>query len=172
MGLSRTFLLGSLSLANMVDQEDRQHAFFMGIKVLKNWHDAEDCAQDAMLNILATKTTCNFPSKRRNWVNSVAYRSALTLIRSNFRKKGFSVTLIEEIPGEEEDLDFELPELIESAIQKIKPLYAKIVRRFYLEEKTYLEISKELNIPVGTVKSRLNHARERLKLVMREADFF
>ncbi len=38
-----------------------------------------------------------------------------------------------------------------------------VIRLFYLEERSIYEISQLLNISTGTVKSRLFHAREKLK---------
>jgi len=42
-----------------------------------------------------------------------------------------------------------------------------VIKLFYTEEYSLKEISKTLNISVGTTKSRLFHAREKLKQILK-----
>jgi len=51
-----------------------------------------------------------------------------------------------------------------NAVQGLPPLHRAAVQLFYGEGMSVEEIAMVLNIPAGTVKSRLHHAREALKL--------
>jgi RNA polymerase sigma-70 factor (ECF subfamily) len=49
------------------------------------------------------------------------------------------------------------------ALKRVEPEYSIVLRKFYWEERSLLEISAELGIPLGTVKSRLARGRASLK---------
>ena len=49
------------------------------------------------------------------------------------------------------------------SLSRLAALHREIIIRYYLKEQTILQISAELNIPVGTVKSRLFDAKKKLK---------
>jgi RNA polymerase sigma-70 factor (ECF subfamily) len=53
--------------------------------------------------------------------------------------------------------------LLVMALQRVEPDFALVLRKFYWEERSLEEISKELEIPLGTVKSRLARGRGSLK---------
>ena len=61
----------------------------------------------------------------------------------------------------------EASELIQGALQKLSPELRETVILRDLEEMEYREISEVLEIPEGTVKSRLNHGRAELARVLR-----
>jgi len=54
-------------------------------------------------------------------------------------------------------------EEVEALLRKLAGKEREIVRQFYLEGRTYEEISTELNLPVNTVGSMLGRARSRLR---------
>jgi RNA polymerase sigma factor (sigma-70 family) len=51
-------------------------------------------------------------------------------------------------------------------INQLKPRYQRLIMLRYYEEKTYEEISKELGVPMGTVKAQLYRAKELLLQLM------
>ena len=52
--------------------------------------------------------------------------------------------------------------LMREVVSKLKPRYRNLVELRYFKEYSYEEISKELNLPIGTVKAQLFRARELL----------
>ena len=54
-------------------------------------------------------------------------------------------------------------------VSALKPRYRRLVELRYFEELSYDEISKELDLPLGTIKAQLFRARDMLAEVMREA---
>ena len=58
--------------------------------------------------------------------------------------------------------------IILRAINNLPKKMKEVVILYEFEEKSYDEISKKLNIPKGTVKSRLNNARNILKTVLKD----
>jgi RNA polymerase sigma-70 factor (ECF subfamily) len=61
----------------------------------------------------------------------------------------------------------EASELLQSALQKLSPDLRETVILRDLEELEYREIAQVLNVPEGTVKSRLNRGRAELARVLR-----
>jgi RNA polymerase sigma-70 factor, ECF subfamily len=62
----------------------------------------------------------------------------------------------------------EASELLQGALQKLSPELRETVILRDLEELDYREIAKILNVPEGTVKSRLNRGRAELARVLRQ----
>jgi RNA polymerase sigma-70 factor (ECF subfamily) len=55
---------------------------------------------------------------------------------------------------------------LERAVQRLRPAYRRCFVLYYVEELTYDEIADMLDLPLGTVKSRLNRARQELKRML------
>lgn len=62
----------------------------------------------------------------------------------------------------------EASELLQSALQKLSPELRETVILRDLEEMEYKEIAQALNVPEGTVKSRLNRGRAELARILRK----
>lgn len=58
---------------------------------------------------------------------------------------------------------------LKKAIDELPPMQAKLVRMCYLEAKSHREISEELVMPLGTVKSSLRRAFGKLQVSLRSA---
>ena len=54
------------------------------------------------------------------------------------------------------------------AIKQLPVQQQEVLKLFYTEDYSLKEISQLLHISVGTTKSRLFHAREKLKLILKE----
>jgi RNA polymerase sigma factor (sigma-70 family) len=55
------------------------------------------------------------------------------------------------------------------ALSEIEPIYRTAVELFYLSELSYKEIAQALDIPIGTVMSRLSRGKEQLKAILAAA---
>ena len=52
---------------------------------------------------------------------------------------------------------------VRAAINRLSPTHAATIRLFYLEEYSLREVAAAMDVPQGTVKSRLSQARNLLK---------
>jgi RNA polymerase sigma-70 factor (ECF subfamily) len=52
------------------------------------------------------------------------------------------------------------------ALAAVEPTYRTAIELFYLSELSYKEIAKTLDIPIGTVMSRLSRGKEQLKAIL------
>jgi len=53
-------------------------------------------------------------------------------------------------------------QILRVVVKSLKPRYRELVELRYFQEFSYIEISEQLNLPIGTVKAQLFRARELL----------
>ena len=58
---------------------------------------------------------------------------------------------------------------LERAVQRLRPEYRRCFVLVYVEQRSYDEIADVLDLPLGTVKSRLNRARAELRRMLEPA---
>ncbi|MRG85732.1 RNA polymerase sigma factor [Salinibacillus xinjiangensis] len=98
--------------------------------------------------------------KLKSYLFQMAYRIMITKL--NRRKKWRSL-LPFLAPLEKEDYHHEDRMTIRDAITKLPDKHRAVILLFYYHDMSQEEIGEILNIPSGTVKSRLHHAIKRLK---------
>ena len=62
----------------------------------------------------------------------------------------------------------QMREAVEASLQELSPRDRAILTLHYQEERSYEEIAAILDQPMGTVKTNLHRARERLKVIIKE----
>jgi RNA polymerase sigma-70 factor (ECF subfamily) len=142
-----------------------------------NAHMAEDAAQEAFLQAWLNLNSYRPQSSLRNWLYRIAVNAVTDMLRKEVRLVPEAVEnlrLADSHPGPEAVLvRQELTVLVQNAVLCLpEACRAVLVLREY-EGLTYQEIATSLDIPVGTVMSRLNYARGLLKesLKMRLVSF-
>lgn len=130
---------------------------------------AEDAAQDAFIQAWLKLASFRAGSSLRNWLYRIAVNTALDALRrpktdSIEDEEGQFASLVDQQAGPETELlQRERARVVQQAILALpEASRAVLVLREY-GELSYQEISQALDIPLGTVMSRLNYARERLK---------
>jgi len=143
-------------------------------RFVNEFEQAEDIVQDALLKLYTHKHYYRNIAKFSTWIYTIAGNLAKTELR---KKKQRKVTSISQMGPE--DRDYELPsgapdtdetaqseyieKTIQAAIQKL-PLHFRTVTILRdIQELSYEEISKIVDVPLGTVKSRINRARLQLQ---------
>ena len=150
--------------------------------LLSNHQDAEEVAQDTFLR--ARKSIVNFRGECS--LSTWLYHIATNLARNKHwywwrRKRGESVSLDSQVgddentrlcdviagdddtPAEETESN-EFARTLPEAIASLPAKYGDVIKLRVARDLSYEEISAELGISVGTVKSRLSRAREYLRM--------
>ena len=59
---------------------------------------------------------------------------------------------------------------VRAALARLSPEQAATVALYYLEDLSTAEVAAATDVPVGTVKTRLMHARDRLRALLQGED--
>jgi RNA polymerase sigma-70 factor (ECF subfamily) len=137
-------------------------AFRVAYSVLRNRQDAEDVAQEAFAKAHAKFSQLRDRQRFRSWIVRMVWRMALDHRRANRRRSARQLQYgdfgpsIDPVPDQRAE---SLWEAIDALPEKLR----KTIVLANIEGHDLAEVSALLGIPVGTVKSRLFLARQRLK---------
>lgn len=128
---------------------------------------AEEAAQEAFIQAWLHLSSYRPQTSFRNWLYRIAVNGATDILRREKRILPYAIEdlpLTDSHPGPEALLfQTERTALVQKAILSLPGASrAVLVLREY-QEMSYHEIAETLDIPVGTVMSRLNYARKILK---------
>ena len=156
--------------ALMSGHERRMYAICL--RICQNAEDAQDCLQDAMLRVYRSLDRFKGESAFSTWLYRVTTNTCLDALRRQKARPGTSLDALLETgwsPMEEGDTPEERAvrremgaALREMIAELPEDLRVAVVLRD-VEGLSYEELAQTLNVNVGTVKSRISRARERLR---------
>tara|TARA_Y100000814_G_scaffold136473_1_gene98929 strand:+ start:4412 stop:5002 length:591 start_codon:yes stop_codon:yes gene_type:complete len=150
---------------------------FVGTK-----EESEDIVQDTFVKLYEKKDYYRPINEFSTWIFTIASNLAKTELRKRKRRKTSSLSDLGlenkdfDVPvqdtTDEETLDEFADSQIQDAIQSLQIHFRTALILRDIEELSYEEISKILDVPLGTIKSRINRARlqlqEKLKSVYKD----
>src|SRR5262245_6523152 len=135
-------------------------------------HDeAQDIAQEVLLRVqrgLATYT----PGSLEGWLSRIATNVFLDDVRRRKRRPTEPLPddperVLAGAPAADEALDAaDLPAHIQDALRSLPPDYRAAVVLCDVVGLNYQEISAALDVPIGTVRSRIHRGRSQLRMVL------
>ncbi|WP_431801957.1 RNA polymerase sigma factor SigW [Halobacillus andaensis] len=149
-------------------------------RMIGNAYEAEDLAQEAFIRAYTNISSFDERRKFSTWL----YRIATNLTIDRIRKKKPDYYLDAEVKGtdgldmysqlamdqalpEEEVESLELQSYIHREILALPPKYRSVIVLRYLDELALQEIAEVLDVPIGTVKTRIHRGREALRKRLR-----
>lgn len=135
--------------------------------LLKNREDASDASQEVCIKIYKSINKFKGDSKFSTWIYRITYNTCLDYIKK--RKDELSY---EEVLSTDSNIESKTEGIIEArelkfelkrCILKLNNDFKTVIILRDIEGLSYQEIAEVLNIEVGTVKSRINRAREAFK---------
>jgi RNA polymerase sigma factor (sigma-70 family) len=135
------------------------------LRRLSNSDDAAaDLAQDTWLKVLRGIATLREPASLRAWMFGIARRAAMDRLRRQYARPPEDDAAIDDIPAQLADADLESDlAALENGMESLPLREREALALFYLRELTIDEIAALLDVPPGTVKSRLFRARHLLR---------
>lgn len=127
--------------------------------------DAGDLVQETFLTWAAKGHQLHDRSKVKSWLFTTLQRCFLQSQRRASRFPHLEITAAEkELPAVEPDLVNRLDaQQVVELLAQVDPQYKAAVALFYLEDYSYNEIAAILDVPLGTVKSRIARGLAQLK---------
>ena len=131
--------------------------------------DADDLTQQVFLQVFRSIQQFAGRSRFSTWLHRLALNEALQHLRRQKSRQQASLVAepIDNVPGHERAE--ESRELLEQALSQLDPALRSIFLLREVEGHSYEEIAAVLEIPEGTVGSRLNRARRELQGHLRES---
>jgi RNA polymerase sigma-70 factor (ECF subfamily) len=156
----------------------RPRALAAALKVLHNRDDAEDAVQDAFLKIWRCLAAFEGRSSFSTWIHRIVTNASLDLMRKNSSRS----ETVERTDGQhtaingattdgepssqqtpESDLcGYEIQMLVRTAVATLPAAHRQAVELREFDDCSYQEMAEIIKCPVGTVMSRLHHARHKL----------
>lgn len=138
--------------------------------VTKDIDASKDIAQESWKTIMNKLYGLKDPNSFGSWALTIVYRKAIDFIKDNKNK----IDKLHQYHYEQESMitnkDVDNADLKKSLLEAIKSLsvhHQMLISLFYVEDYSLQQISEILDISVGTAKSRLFHAREKLKTTIK-----
>jgi RNA polymerase sigma-70 factor (ECF subfamily) len=134
------------------------------LRVTGRMNLVEDVINDTMIVIWRKAGDYRGAAQASTWIFGIAYRKALKAISRELRAPEVVDELpeIESPPSDTVDRDG-LHAAIRQAVMQLPPEHRAVVDLTFFSNKSYDEVAQILDCPVGTVKSRMFHARAKLR---------
>lgn len=146
--------------------------FSVCLRYTNNYEDAQDTFQEGFITIFNKIDQYRFEGSFEGWMRRIMVNTCIEKHRS---KNHLYVVNEEIITDTEEDLydneenneEYSYEEIL-SFIQELPDRYRQVFNLYVIEEFSHLEIAEMLDISVGTSKSNLSRAREKLKELIKK----
>ncbi len=141
-------------------EENAKYVYNVALGMLRDKHDAEDVTQNVFIKLFDSLSSFRGDSDIKTYLYRMTVNRCIDLIRS----KKVRTDKMDKVPQKEtknEETGFLLGYLLEQIdLDHRAPVLLSEIGGF-----SYKEISEILNINVGTVKSRINRAINKMKVI-------
>jgi len=152
-------------------EQYRDNVYRLAYRMCGNAYDADEAAQEAF--VAAWRALPNFrgDAKFSTWLYRLTTNAAIDVMRREKRHKtvgdGEMVDLADDADSPQETVErTEQQEAVQKALATLSEEYREVLLLRYMEELDYAEIAEVLQLPSGTVKSRINRAKAALKTAL------
>jgi RNA polymerase sigma-70 factor (ECF subfamily) len=146
-------------------------------RYLGDYDECDDVVQETFVRVYKNKDSYKPLAKFSTWIYTIATNLAKTRLRQKQKVNIFSFLKSKELEDRFEVIDTAysldnitdsilLDKIIQNALDKIPAKYKEAVILRDIQELSYEEISEIIKANVGTVKSRINRGRERLREIL------
>jgi len=146
---------------------------------IRDFEISEDIVQDTMVKLYQKKHYYKEINKFSTWIYTISKNLAFTEFRKKKRRK---ITLLSQIskddrpydipadqPGTDQEIQSEITtRIIRKAIDGLPEKFKEVINMRDINQLSYEQISSIINVPIGTVKSRINRARIQLQLELKD----
>jgi RNA polymerase sigma-70 factor (ECF subfamily) len=126
--------------------------------------DAEDLTQEAFCKAQLNLSQLRDPGRAKPWLFSILRNAYLHRVRSDRRQHCVSLEAAGDLPDKPADPLPEIdPERLQQALNDLPELFRTPIILYYFEDFGYRDIAEQMDLPLGTVMSRLARAKAWLR---------
>jgi len=166
----RRLLQGEVDAFEVLVRRHQKAIFNLVYRMLGDYDEAAEVSQETFLSAYRSIGQFRGDANFSTWLYRIAINHASTRRRSLAKWQQRTVPLDTTEPVNERDLDpadtveqKEVQELVQKALSGLEASDAMIILLKDLQDVPYEEVARVLDVPVGTVKSRLHRARKALR---------
>ena len=152
-------------------EQYRDNVYRLAYRMCGNEYDADEAAQEAF--VAAWRALPNFrgDAKFSTWLYRLTTNAAIDVMRREKRHQtvgdGEMIEVADDADSPQETVErTEQQEAVQKALATLSEEYREVLLLRYMEELDYAEIAEVLQLPSGTVKSRINRAKAALKTAL------
>ena len=179
--------LDDAEILNLIAQKD-QHAltylyeryggpvYSLTLQVLQQTHLAEEATQDAFMKVWHNPAQWDSRKGRFiSWLLTVARYTAIDRLRKENRQPSTHYDPIDDLPihskiGIPEDQLLRDGQLLNELIEQLPPEQSRVVKMGFLLGMSHSELAENLDLPLGTVKTRVRLGLKKLRILWLEAN--
>jgi len=149
-----------------------QPLYRFGYSLAKNEHEAGDLAQQTFFIYAEKGDSLRDKSKVKSWLFTTLYREFLRRKRKDARMDNYEPEMLEVAGGTVEphirrSMD---ANLAVEALEEVDEVYRQPLALFYLKDLSYKEIAGVLDVPIGTIMSRLSRGKSQLRDIFKRKE--
>ena len=155
------------SVQKLVDAHYEQ-LFRYAFRLSGSQADAEDLTQEVFCKAQLRIHQLRDPARVKPWLFSILRNAYLHRVRTDSHHKKISLDAIGDVPGPETEPPPEIePAELQAALNELPEGFRTPLILFYFEEFSYRDIADQMDVPIGTVMSRLARAKAHLRVRLR-----
>ena len=165
---------GSHEALNELFKSVQEPLFRYIVSLVRDRHLAEDILQEVFIRIYRKLRWLQEPAAFRAWTYQIASREAFRYLK---RERRWSDQVRDEetlsaLASDDHESEFprELIQTLPQLVGSLSPASRAVVVLFYLHEMSLVETAAVLEIPVGTVKSRLAYGLQSLRRSLKRSE--
>ena len=177
--LIKKFQDGEIGAYNQIVYRYKDRLLNFIYRFLNDLDRSEDLVQDTLLKLYTHKDSYKEIAKFSTWLYTISANLARTELRKIKRRKTFSITelshndrefIIESTDPEpgKENFSQNFEKNVQDALAELPDDFKTIIILRDIQELSYDEISKIVEVPLGTVKSRINRGRVKLQQLLKK----
>jgi len=156
------------AFAELIDRYQRPLRYFIA-RLVGNPDLADELSQETWLAVLSKIHTLRSAATFSVWLYRIARNKVYQELRR--RKVSFELNEALEVPDDSADDvgSFEDAAKLHRCLEKLQPFHKEVLLLRFLEEMSYEQIADVLDCNLGTVRSRIFHAKRALKRELEES---
>ena len=147
--------------------QNKEAMYKTAIVILKNEDDAYDALQDALIKMYRNIQNLQNIETFKFWSRRIIVNCCYDIINKNKKVIDITTKLTANYEETREDI-YDCEDSLVKTLEKIEPDLRLTATLYYYNDLSTREIGEILQIPTGTVKSRLARAREKLYEILKE----
>jgi RNA polymerase sigma-70 factor (ECF subfamily) len=137
-------------------------------KLTRNDHAADDLLQETWWEIYRKFSLLQNHAAFTAWIYRIARDKAYRLLRRRPRETLETDGRLPGVAAPEEQAEFtaEDVERVRRALDELQPEHREVIVLWFIEQMTYEQIAAVIDCPMGTVRSRIHYAKQRLRQLL------